>query len=244
MNLFKKTKIILRQTEWIILHTKKNNPEGRFEEIIDKTFYQKIIDPFKLIKKSAIEIWNGISFWFFIFFAILFISIILLALLYQYFPNIKQEMGILFNIYTPLIFYILSIFFTYFLFAFRMPSATKQSFVNENNIESITRNIHSHINSEKEADLIDKNIADLAELSKRRKMIIRVVTIIAISYIFKETKGNLSVISSGITILVATLFEMYALGSKAIFTNAKLAVREIALEFSSAKTSNKYEETQ
>ena len=243
MNLFTKTKTILRQTERVILHAKKNNPEGWLEEVIDKNFYQKIIDPFKLIKKSTIEIWNSISFWFFIFFVISFTLLIFLAQFYQYFPNVRQEMGTSFSLYSPLVIYILSIFFTYFLFAFRMPSAIKQSFVNENNIQNIIMNIRNYIISEKEADLIDKNISDLAKLSKRRKIIIRVITIVIISYIFKENKGNLTSISSVITISVATFFEMHALGTRAIFINAKLAVREIAFEFSSTKTFNKNEET-
>jgi hypothetical protein len=241
MNLYTKTKIILRQTEWIILYKKKNNPQGRIEEFIDKSIYQSILDPARLVKKSAGEIFNGASFWFFIFFVISFIGIIILAKLYQYFPDTRQ-IGT-FNLYIPFIIYILSIFFTYFMFTFRMPSATKQSFVNEDNVEQVIININDYITSEKEADLIDKNISDLAELLKRRKIIIRIITMLIIAYIFNEPINDLTSINTGITIVVATLFEMYALGSKAIFTNAKLAVREIALELNKTSISNKYEET-
>jgi hypothetical protein len=242
MNLYTKTKIILRQTEWVILYKKEHNPQGWFENIIDKSIYQNILDPLRLIKKSTGEIFNKISFWYFVFIVILTTGLIILGKFYQYFPSIKQGIGDL-GFYTPVIIYILSIFFTYFIFTFRMPSAIKQSFINEDNIKQIILNIHTYIPSEKEADLIDKNISDLAELSKRRKTIIRIITLIAIAYIFKEKKDNLTSITTVITIFIATLFEMYALGSRAIFTNAKLAVREIALKHNQTNISNKYEET-
>jgi len=225
--------MILRKTEWVILD-KKNTPNGLIDNIVDKSFYQRIIDPIKLMKKAANEIWERTSLWFFIFFIILVLLLIFYAQLNKYFSStMLYEIGTIRN-YAPLIIYFLTILITYFLFAFRMPSITRETFVNEKNINKIILNIQHDIINEKEADLIEKNLSDLAESAKRRKILIRLVTIAAITYMFRQ--GNEWFGSSTIlTFIVAVFFEMYALGSKAIFANAKYAVREISLQYSNAK---------
>lgn len=234
MNIYSKTKIVLRKTEWIVLN-KKKEPVGWFDEVIDKSIHQKIIDPAKLVKISATQLWESISLWSFIFFMILMILLLFLTGYYKYLSNYGQHVGTLFGSYAPLAICILAIISTYFLFAFRMPSFTEQSLVNEDMVDKVISVLSNEISSEKEADIIEKNIADLAEFSKRRKILIRIVSMAILTYLFKEAEGSFIGIGVSVTTIIAILFEMYALGSGAIFANAKYAVREIALEYNKAK---------
>ncbi len=233
MCLYEKSKSILRKTEWVILNKKNINQIDLINKIIDKSFYQRIIDPIKLMKESANEIWERTSLWVFIFFIISVILIVVYAQFNKYFSNML-EIGTFRN-YAPLIIYFLAILFTYFLFAFRMPSVTREAFVSEKNINKIISYIQHDIANEKEADLIEKNLSDLAESAKRRKILIRIFTIAVITYMFKQESNFLFGISTILTFIVAVFFEMYAIGSRAIFANAKYAVREIALQYSNAK---------
>jgi len=240
MNLHDKTIMILRQAEWAIIYQKENKQQGWLNNIIDKTIYQNILDPLRLMIKSTGEILKTIAFWYFIFYLLLVFGFIIFVKFYQLFPNISLESRTL-N-YTILLIFLSPIFFTYFIFTFRVPSAIKQSFVNKDNANLIVASIKSHIKSEKEADLIDKNLSDLAELAKQRRTIVRVISVLAIAFIFKEKKFDLTLINTGttmITIAISILFEMYALGSRAVFANAKLAIRKIALLHNERNTSNK-----
>lgn len=235
MNIYSKTKRVLRKTEWVVLNTRKYNEEGWLDTLIDKNFYQKVVDPGKLVKISAIELWSRASLWFFIFFMISIIMLLILSSFYKYISDSGQEIGTLFRLNAPIVIYVLAMVFTYFLFVFRMPSATSQSLVSEDSVNKVVLVLRNEIISEKEADLVEKNISDLAEFFKRRKILIRIVTMVIITFLFKEAEGSSVWISTGITTFIALLFEMYALGSGAIFVNAKYAVREIGLEYNNTK---------
>jgi len=233
--IYSKSKKTLRITEWIVLGRRKNELDGWFNEVIDKSLYQKVADPVKLIKYSMSVTSKELSFWYFFFFGIMVILLAVFAIFNKYLSNLGIEIDTYLRIYITESIFAFSIIFTYFLLAFRMPSATRQILVSKNSIEEVSKALRTEIISEKEADLLEKNISDLAETFKRRKVLIRIVTIASITFLVKEADGWFVGIATGLTIFVSIMFEMYAFGSRAIFANAKYAVREIALEHNTKK---------